>query len=95
MNTSDHDQPERTQRAAPVIVITGTPGTGKSTTASLIVENSPVPLKHINVGDLVRLQGLHEGFDDDWQSYIVDDDKVSLFSRLANPHYSQRLLGAR
>ncbi|CCA72521.1 related to FAP7-involved in the oxidative stress response [Serendipita indica DSM 11827] len=74
MDSTDDDQPA--QRTAPVIVITGTPGTGKSTTAALLVESSPIPLKHINVGDLVRLHGLHEGFDDEWQSYIVDDDKV-------------------
>lgn len=65
------------QRSAPVIVITGTPGTGKSTTAGLLVDASPIPLKHVNVGELVKSQGLHEGYDDEWQSYLVDDDKVT------------------
>lgn len=63
-------------RTAPVIVLCGTPGTGKSTTAQLLVTESPVPLKHINVGDLVKEKGLHEGYDPEWQSYTVDDDKV-------------------
>jgi hypothetical protein len=63
-------------RTAPVIVLCGTPGTGKSTTAQLLVSESPVPLKHINVGDLVKEKGLHEGYDPEWQSYTVDDDKV-------------------
>jgi len=63
-------------RTAPVIVLCGTPGTGKSTTAQLLVSESPIPLRHINVGDLVKEKGLHEGYDPEWQSYNVDDDKV-------------------
>jgi len=35
-----------------------------------------VPLKHINIGELVKEKSLHDGFDDEWQSYIVDEDKV-------------------
>jgi adenylate kinase len=61
----------------PVIVITGTPGTGKTTHAQLVAERSPVPLKHINVGEWVKEKGLHNGFDAEWQSYTVDEDKVS------------------
>ncbi len=64
------------QSPSPVIVITGTPGTGKSTHAELLAQESPVPLKHINVGDLVKEKGLYEEFDEEWQSYNVDEDKV-------------------
>jgi len=60
----------------PVIVITGTPGTGKSTHAELLVSSSPIPLKHINVGELVKEKSLHNGYDVEWQSYVVDEDKV-------------------
>ena len=67
------------QRTNPNILITGTPGTGKSTHAQLLAQLSPEPLKYINIGDLVKEKGLHEGFDDEWQSYIVDDDKVCVF----------------
>jgi adenylate kinase len=65
-------------RRRPIIVITGTPGTGKTTHAQALVDTSPVPLQHLNIGELVKLKGLHEGFDEEWQSYIVDDDKVCL-----------------
>lgn len=61
----------------PVIVITGTPGTGKTTHAQLVAEESPVPLKHINVGELVKEKNLYEEYDEEWQSYTVDEDKVS------------------
>ncbi|KAG2023326.1 hypothetical protein CC2G_000991 [Coprinopsis cinerea AmutBmut pab1-1] len=60
----------------PVIVITGTPGTGKSTHAQLLAQESPVPLKHINVGDLVKEKGFYEEFDQEWESYTVDEDKL-------------------
>ncbi|KAK7463731.1 factor activating pos9 [Stygiomarasmius scandens] len=61
---------------SPVIVLTGTPGTGKSTHAQLLVNESPIPLRHINVGDWVKEKGLYEDFDEEWQSYTVDEDKL-------------------
>ncbi|KAJ7630737.1 AAA domain-containing protein [Roridomyces roridus] len=60
----------------PVIIITGTPGTGKSTHSQLLVDESPVPLKHINVGEWVKEKGWFEEFDEEWQSYTVDEDKL-------------------
>lgn len=64
------------ERQRPNIIITGTPGTGKSTHAQALVEACPT-LQHINVVELVKLKGLHEGYDEEWQTYVVDDDKVS------------------
>lgn len=58
----------------PNILITGTPGTGKTETAKLAAERTG--LKHINVGDLVKKHECHEGKDEDFDSYIVDDDKI-------------------
>ena len=65
-------------KTAPCIIITGTPGTGKTTHAELLAQESPVPLKHINVGELVKQKGLYEEFDEEWQSYTVDEDKARL-----------------
>ena len=67
---------ENVPRSSPVIVITGTPGTGKTTHAQLLVQQSPVPLQHINVSELVKEKVLHDGFDEEWQTYLVDEDKV-------------------
>jgi len=39
-------------RTKPNILITGTPGTGKTTTSALLAEQTG--LKHVNVGDLVK-----------------------------------------
>lgn len=65
-----------TTQKGPVIVITGTPGTGKSTHAQLVANESPVPLKHVNVGDWVKEKRLYEEYNEEWQSYTVDEEKV-------------------
>ena len=67
---------DKRPRTLPTILITGTPGTGKTTHAQLLAQQSQVPLRHINVGELVKEKSLHEGFDEEWQTYTVDDDKV-------------------
>lgn len=37
-----------------------------------------MPLRHINVGEWVKERALHEGYDPEWQSYTVDEDRVSV-----------------
>jgi len=64
----------------PVIVITGTPGTGKSTHAELLSSQSPVSLKNINISEYVKEKGLYEAYDEEWQSYTVDEDRVRLLA---------------
>jgi Cdc6-like AAA superfamily ATPase len=63
-------------RDLPNILITGTPGTGKTTTSEMAAEATG--LTHINVGDLVKAKALHEGLDKEYDSYILDEDKVTL-----------------
>ncbi|EJD38308.1 P-loop containing nucleoside triphosphate hydrolase protein [Auricularia subglabra TFB-10046 SS5] len=64
-------------RRAPNIVITGTPGTGKSTTAELVASSSAaVPMQHLNISELVKQHGLHERYDDEWATFVVDEDKL-------------------
>lgn len=63
-------------RVFPVILLTGTPGAGKSTHAQMLAETSATPFKHLNVGELVKEHGLHEGWDDEWKSWTVDEDRV-------------------
>jgi len=60
----------------PVIIITGTPGIGKTTHAQLLANESPIPLKNINVSEWVKERGLFEEYDQEWQSYTVDEDRL-------------------
>jgi broad-specificity NMP kinase len=75
-NGRPDDHPEPSLRPAPIIIITGTPGTGKTTHAQLLMDRSPIPLKHVNVADLVKERKLYESWDEEWQTYVVDEDKA-------------------
>ncbi|CAH1418856.1 unnamed protein product [Lactuca virosa] len=61
-------------RSKPNILVTGTPGTGKTTTSAALAEATN--LRHINIGDLVRDKKLHDGWDDQLECYIVNEDLV-------------------
>lgn len=62
-------------RPRPNIIITGTPGTGKTTHCEVLAEKCP-DLKHLSVNRVVKERECHEGWDDEYQSWIVDEDKV-------------------
>ena len=68
---SDNDE---TSRKRPNILVTGTPGSGKTSTASLIAEE--LGLKHINVGELIKQYKFYDGFDDTLETHILDEDKL-------------------
>ncbi|KAL9991628.1 putative adenylate kinase [Helianthus debilis subsp. tardiflorus] len=61
-------------RSKPNILVTGTPGTGKTTTSSALAEATH--LRHINIGELVKDKKLHDGWDDHLQCYIINEDLV-------------------
>ena len=63
-----------TNRRLPNILVTGTPGTGKTTTCELVAEATG--FNYINVGDWVSSQSLHSGWDAKFQAHIIDEDKV-------------------
>ncbi|KAJ3168268.1 hypothetical protein HDU88_001708 [Geranomyces variabilis] len=84
LSDSDNDslppqpQPHHPPRTRPNILVTGTPGTGKTTTCELlaIACQHTTPLAHIEVGQLVKERHLHSGFDDEFQSWLLDEDMV-------------------
>jgi adenylate kinase len=65
---------QQPQRQRPNILITGTPGTGKTTTAEQLAERTG--FRHINVGQWVKEHELHSGWDEEHDAYVLDDDKV-------------------
>lgn len=62
------------QRKRPNILVTGTPGTGKTTMATALAEATQ--LRHLNVGELVRQKNLHDGWDEDFECHIINEDLV-------------------
>lgn len=66
-------------RSQPNIIITGTPGVGKTTHAETLAER--IGARHVSVNQVVKDKACHEGWDDEFQSWIVDEDKVSVSSR--------------
>ncbi len=69
-------------RSQPNIIITGTPGTGKTSHCELLAERTG--LKHISVNQVVKDRECHEGWDEEYQSWVVDEDKVG-FDLLLTP----------
>lgn len=63
-------------RQKPNILITGTPGTGKTTHSELVAAEAG--LQHVNIGALVREHELYDGYNEEFEAYFVNDDKVCL-----------------
>ena len=61
-------------RLKPNIIITGTPGVGKSSHCELLASNTD--LEHLSINTLAKEKGCHEGWDKEFQSWIIDEDKV-------------------
>ncbi|KAI0472031.1 AAA domain-containing protein [Xylariaceae sp. FL0804] len=61
-------------RTSPNIIVTGTPGVGKTTHCEALAERTG--LRHVSVNQVVRDKGCHEGYDEDYASWIVDEDKL-------------------
>ena len=56
------------------ILVTGTPGTGKSVTAKAIAE--ALKMEHLPVSQLAKDLEAYEGWDDERECHILDEDKV-------------------
>ncbi|OWM68872.1 adenylate kinase isoenzyme 6 homolog [Punica granatum] len=62
------------KRQKPNILVTGTPGTGKTTMSTALAEATR--LRHVNIGDLVREKNLHDGWDEELECHIINEDLV-------------------
>lgn len=61
-------------RTSPNIVVTGTPGVGKTTHCELLAQKTG--LRHLAVNDVVKDKECHEGWDEEYSCWIVDEDRV-------------------
>lgn len=65
-------------RTQPNIIITGTPGVGKTTHCEQLADRTG--LKHLSINQVVKDSECHEGWDKEMGCWIVDEDKVFSFS---------------
>lgn len=61
-------------RSQPNIIVTGTPGVGKTTHCEILAETTG--LRHLSINQIVKDRNCHDGWDETFQSWIVDEDKV-------------------
>lgn len=62
-------------RTSPNIIVTGTPGVGKTTHCEQLAASTG--LTHLEVNKVVKERQCEDGYDEDLKSMIVDEDKVS------------------
>ena len=62
-------------RTAPNILITGTPGTGKSSLAETLQHNFD-GLTHLNISEIIKERKLGDRYNQEWDTWEFDDDKV-------------------
>ncbi|GMM31721.1 nucleoside-triphosphatase [Martiniozyma asiatica (nom. inval.)] len=63
------------QRESPNIIITGTPGCGKSAHASLLASLVP-ELRHLDVSQFAKENHLLDSFDEERNSHTIDEDRL-------------------
>ncbi|KAF6166176.1 hypothetical protein GIB67_023886 [Kingdonia uniflora] len=56
------------------ILVTGTPGAGKTTMSPLLADVAQ--LRHVNVGDVVKEKNLYDGWDENLKCNFIKEDLV-------------------
>lgn len=69
-------------RKYPNIILTGTPGVGKTTTAQSLIDlsksdtESSIPLTHLSINKIAKQNNFYESYDAELQTHVVDEDKL-------------------
>lgn len=73
----------------PVILISGTPGTGKSTIIKRAKEEN-ASVQVLNISELVKAEGLHDGYDEEYDTFIINDKKTKRVLMKRIPEMKQK-----
>ena len=60
--------------SSPNILVTGTPGTGKTTVSQKIAE--ALQYTYLNIGDIVKANNFTTSYDDDFDAVVPDEDRL-------------------
>lgn len=63
-------------RTVPNIIVTGTPGVGKTVHCEQLAQDSG--LRHLSINQVAKDRGCYETYDEELKTWIVDEDKVCL-----------------
>ncbi|EDK38745.1 hypothetical protein PGUG_02843 [Meyerozyma guilliermondii ATCC 6260] len=63
-------------RLYPNIIITGTPGCGKTSHAESLKDQLGEPYQHFNISDLAKERKCLEEYDENLDTWVVDEDKL-------------------
>lgn len=61
-------------RTSPNVIITGTPGVGKTVHCETLAEDTG--LKHLSINKVAKDNDCFEEYDEERQTWVVDEDKV-------------------
>ncbi|KAL8843094.1 MAG: hypothetical protein Q9170_000224 [Blastenia crenularia] len=61
-------------RDKPNVIITGTPGVGKTSLCESLLDSTD--LRHLSINRVAQERSCHDGWDEDLKSWIVDEDKL-------------------
>jgi len=64
-------------RTSPNIIITGTPGVGKTVHCEQLAQD--IGLKHLSINQVAKDRDCYETYDEGRKSWVVDEDKVCFF----------------
>lgn len=66
-------------RTTPNVIITGTPGVGKTVHCEQLAQDTG--LRHLSINQVAKDRDCHESYDDELGSWVIDEDKVRLRPR--------------
>ena len=69
-----------------ILDILGTPGTGKTTLGQELATRASFTF--INVGEVAKEQNLYEGYYEQYQCHILDEDRVKIISSLQLSYFA-------